>query len=63
MKYAVTLFVSKFMPVGDKWQSVDIERTFTFDDYDDAQNLIGYLVHGSNGSVKVEIEAIKEEKA
>lgn len=61
MKYKVTLYMSQYMKVGDDYKTVNSTRTFTYNDYDDAQNLIGYLVHGANGPVKFEIEEIEEE--
>ena len=61
MKYDVTLFMSRYMKVGEVYDTVNTSRTFTFDDWDDAQNLVGYLVHGATGSVKLEVEAIEEE--
>ena len=61
MKYKVTLFMNKYMKVGEEWQEVDAKRTFTFNNWDDVQNLIGYLVEGASGAVKFEIEASKEE--
>ena len=61
MKYKVTLFMSKYVKVGDDYQMVDISREFTFSNWDDVQNLIGYLVEGASGAVTFEIEASKEE--
>lgn len=60
MKYKVTLFMSKYMEIGEKWELVDLTRTFTFSNWDDVQNFIGYLVEGANGSVKFEVEATEE---
>jgi hypothetical protein len=48
------------MQVGDKWQQVDATREFTFSNWDDVQNFIGYLVEGASGSVKFEVEEIQE---
>ena len=61
MKYKVTLYMSQYMKVGDDYKTVNSTRTFTFNDWDDVQNLIGYLVHGANGSVKFEAEEVEEE--
>lgn len=63
MKYKVTLFMSRYMQVGDKWQQVDATRAFTFSNWDDVQNFICYLVEGAGGSVKFEVEAIPNEEA
>lgn len=63
MKYTLTLFMTRYIKVGEEWQDVDVKRTFTFTNWDDVQNLIGYLVEGAKGPVKFETEAIKEEQA
>ena len=61
MKYTLTLFMDRYMQIGEEWQIVEVKRTFAFKDYDDVQNLVGYLVAGANGSVKFEVEEAKEE--
>lgn len=61
MKYTVTLMMSRYLKVGEEWQDVDVKRAFTFTSWDDVQNLIGYLAEGASGSVKFEIEAVREE--
>lgn len=43
--YTVVLKVSKFNLELDK--TVTLEKEFTFTDYDDVQNIIGYMVDGS----------------
>ena len=63
MKYEVTLFMNKYMKVGEEWQDVDVKRTFTFKSWDEMQNFIGYLVEGAKGAVKFEIEAKEEAQA
>lgn len=37
------------------------EKTFTFDDYDSVQNLIGYMVEGSD-IVRLSIRKVKTER-
>lgn len=61
MKYTVTLFMSRYMQVDGEWQNVDVKRAFTFNNWDDVQNFIGYLVEGADGSVKFEVEEVKQE--
>ena len=61
MKYTVTLFMSRYMQVDGEWQNVDVKRAFTFSDWNDVQDFIGYLVEGANGSVKFEVEEVKQE--
>ena len=63
MKYTVTLLMSRYLKVGEEWQDVDVKRTFTFNSWDDVQNLIGYLVEGASGAVKLEIEAAANKEA
>lgn len=63
MKYVVTLCMSRYMKVraeGDKWETIEMTKAFTFDCWDDVQNFIGYMVEGGAGSIKLEIEAVKE---
>ena len=61
MKYEVTLFMNKYMKVGEEWQDVEVKRTFTFPSWDDVQNFIGYLVEGAKGAVKFEVTEATEE--
>ena len=61
MKYTVTLFMSRYMQADGEWQNVDVKRAFTFSDWNDVQDFIGYLVEGANGSVKFEVEEVKQE--
>lgn len=60
MKYTITLFMSRYLKVGEEWQDVDVKRAFTFNSWDDVQNFIGYLVEGASGAVKFEIQTIEE---
>ena len=61
MKYTVTLFMSRYMQVDGEWQNVDVKRAFAFRSWDDVQNFIGYLVEGADGSVRFEVEEVKQE--
>ena len=61
MKYTVTFFMSRYMQVDGEWQNVDVKRAFAFRNWDDVQNFIGYLVEGADGSVKFEVEEVKQE--
>ncbi len=58
MKYKVTLFISKYVNVGGELQLIEVSRAFSFKDWDDVQNLIGYLVEGADGAVKFEVTQI-----
>lgn len=60
--YKVTLYVSKFMRLGeDNYQTVEVPKELTFSNWDDVQNFISYMVEGSKSPVKTEIEEIKED--
>lgn len=61
MKYAVKVYMSQYLKVGDEWQTVDVSRKFSFKNWDDVQNFIGYLVEGADGWVKFEVREITEE--
>ena len=63
MKYEVTLFMNKYMKIGEEWQDVDVKRTFTFNSKDKASALVDSLVEGAKGAVKFEIEAKEEAQA
>lgn len=61
MRYKLTLYMSKFMKVGDDYQTVEVPKELTFDDKEDAHNVIDYMVDGSDSPVKFEIKKINEE--
>lgn len=61
MKYAVKVYMSQYLKVGDEWQTVDVSRKFSFKNWDDVQNFIGYLVEGTDGWIKFEVREITEE--
>lgn len=59
--YEVTVFASKYMQVGDDgYQTVEIPMDFKMSDWDDVQNLIGYMVEGKR-RVKFEIKKVEDE--
>lgn len=60
MRYRLTLTTSQYVKVADEYRTVNAERDFEFTDWDDVQNLIGYLVQGASGSVKFEITKYEE---
>ena len=61
MKYAVKVYISQYLKVGDEWQTIENSRAFIFRNWDDVQNFIGYLVEGADGWVKFEVREITEE--
>ncbi len=61
MKYKLTVIVSNYTKVGEKWQSVEVETAYKFGDWDDVQCFLAYMVEGSEKDVKVRIEMIRED--
>ena len=61
MAYAVKVYMSQYLKVGDEWQTIEVSRAFSFKNWDDVQNFIGYLVEGADGWVKFEVREITEE--
>lgn len=61
MRYKLTLFVSKYMKLDDDYQLVEVPKELLFNKWDDVQNVIAYMVDGSEGPVKVEIKEEREE--
>lgn len=61
-RYAVKLIVSSWSLDVEK--KVSIAKKFVFDNYDDVQNLIGYMVDGSDAlEIEIEKEEIDEQEA
>jgi len=57
MRYKVTLKVKSYNSELHDYVEADI--TFTFNDYDDVQNFIGYMVDGRKDlTIKIEREVI-----
>lgn len=57
MKYKLTLYVSKFMKVGDDYQTVEVPDEFEFEDWETAVAFLGCIATKKR---KFEIEPIKE---
>lgn len=61
-RYAVKLIVSSWS--FDVEKKVSVVKKFVFDNYDDVQNLIGYMVDGSDSlEITIEKEEIDEQEA
>ena len=56
MKYTLKIYMSKYMQIGEKWETFEASRSFKFKDWDDVQNTIAYLTEGADGSVKFELD-------
>lgn len=46
-KYEVTLLLHEYTKTGDSYGFVDLERTFTFSDYDEVADFLDLLIHGA----------------
>ena len=60
MIYKVTVKHAWGYVDGD-YRKVDSSQTYTYNNWDDVQNFIGYLVEGADGWVKFEVREITEE--
>lgn len=61
-RYVVKLIVSSWSIEAEK--RVSVAKKFVFDNYDDVQNLIGYMVDGSDSlEITIEKEEINEQEA
>ena len=61
-RYVAKLIVSSWSIEAEKKGS--IAKKFVFDNYDDLQNLIGYMVDGSDSlEIAIEKEEIDEQEA
>lgn len=56
MKFKVTEFIKKYMKVGDDYQSVEVEKHYTADNWDDLQNLLMTLIDYSDVSIRFEVK-------
>lgn len=62
MKYKLTVYVSKFMRLGeDNYQTIEVPMELQYDDFEDVENVVRYMVNGSGGSVKFEIKEVEED--
>ena len=56
VEYILSLTFSKYMRVGEEWQTVEITQKFRYSDFDDVQNLIGYLTEGTDENIGFAIQ-------
>lgn len=61
MKLKIKFYVSDFMNVDGKYQTIEIRKEGECRDWDDLQNFIGYYTE-IFGEAKFEIEPIKEDE-
>lgn len=56
MKFKVTEYISKFMKVGEEYKTIEVEKAYDANTWDDLQTLIMTLADFSSGAVKFRIE-------
>lgn len=60
--YKITLYTEKYNFETHKYE-IDSQKAFRFEDYDSAQNLIGYVSEGNDDVlIRIEKEAVKDEQ-
>lgn len=47
-KYIVKVFVSQYKKIGDDYELVELNKTYTYHDADDVHGLIDYLMAGNS---------------
>lgn len=60
-EYVVTQYVNDYVKVGDDYQRIEAKADYTFTDWDDVQNFIGYATHSAKKRIKFEIGVITDE--
>ena len=48
-KWTLTLIYSKYVKVGEEYQTVETEETLELHDFDDVANMLGYRAEGAPG--------------
>lgn len=56
MVYTVQLKVSEYINVNGEYGKVETSTGFRFNQWDDVNNFLGYLVEGSEDGISVTIE-------
>ena len=59
--YKVTQYVSKFMKVGDDYQTVEVPNELMFD-WDGLITFVGCLVEGSKGPHTIKFQTVEKEE-
>lgn len=47
-EYTVKVFVSQYKKIGDDYELVELNKTYTYHDADDVHGLIDYLMAGNS---------------
>ena len=50
-KYKLVLIIKDYMSIDDKFQRVEAKLPLTFSDFDDVQNVLGYLTDGTDKEI------------
>jgi len=62
-KWTLTLIYSKYVKVGEEYQTVETEETLELHDFDDVANMLGYRAEGAPGVTrKFALKYEKEEE-
>ena len=51
-KWTLTLIYSKYVKVGEEYQTVETEEELELHDFDDVANMIGYRTEGAPGTTR-----------
>ena len=62
MKFKITEFIKKYLKVGDEYQSVEVDKHYTVDNWDDLQNLLMTLIDYSDVSIRFEVKKEAEDE-
>ena len=62
-KWTLTLIYSKYVKVGEEYQTVETEEALELHDFDDVANMLGYRAEGAPGVTrKFALKYEKEEE-
>ena len=62
LKYTLRLYTNDYTKVDNELRKIEVSRKFEFRDFDDIMNLIGYMTHGTEESIKFELRTEKEDQ-
>ena len=56
VKFKVKEFITDYVRVGDEYRSIEVEKKYEADNWDDLQNLLMTLIDFSTKAIKFEVE-------
>ena len=56
VKFKVKEFITDYVRVGDEYRSLEVEKRYDADNWDDLQNLLMTLIDFSTKTIKFEVE-------